>query len=593
MYQKNVLKRYISLHLFVFLSIPVLTLISLKSYGSSGGSCSELLSKEVQVLIKSKPLPRGFWQNDKNIYLIIRILNTGRDSLFISDLKADSLRDLDSLFLKEFGHTFTGKKISDAIRVYRKLPIWEEGLVEVGHWKNLDEKARALMAEVMLRRKEAGLALNVSFLAKDKSDISASIFKRVYGKNITGEAFRQRVLKKYKTWTEFLEALGLDSDKIAKRTAKITDSEIIKVFTGLKSSGIHFNWNWSSLLQNESVLIETEIKKLIGRRLKLKSVFRSAIERKSWDEWLVDFGLDLRLVRRGNIKIKDEEIILIIKGLLEEGVVPLNSEYVRLDKEVRNIDFIEKTIGIRLSLQRVFHSAVRRFKWDDWLVKAGIDPRSIRKAKNPLTDKEIVLAIKALTSSDYGFSLNTKSMLDNKTEESVKVIQDAIGFSRTAYSLYRTAVDRKLWVVWLSEAGLDVTKIQLRGKIPYGLVNGITKASLRKSESYRDALVGDSVGFVDGANGDSERVKVDDVTPETVLIKKEFDERFSSFADSISEREQRLLEVLIEKIEEGLEVSYLIDEGLHSEGVEYSSLEIVKLFQKIREDKDLISVFID
>jgi hypothetical protein len=547
---------------------------------SSAEICFEFLT------IKPDSLPRGFWQNQSNILALVKVLKANNRPLFLHELKNESLEDLQSYFIKNFGGPLTGQKIETVIRTSRLVPQWQAALVAVGHPKTLDERKLMQFKTVLKLRLKAKLEISLKGVLGDHSKASEQIYKTVFGEVISPEAFRLRVSKKYKSWELFLTDAGYPAEQFVERTDLISEQEVRSILSAIIKMKPEYDLSRKNIRDETSKEMTDFIFTVIGRRVTLKAVYRSAIETKTWAKWIEESGVEYRAVQKGGFRLTEQEIIKVIKHLYGSDYL-LHDSQVKTDESLLGMNLVYEAIGIKLTVKNIYNASRSRGSWAEWIGKSGFDYRKIRLTRFQLTDDEIIKATRALYENN--FLVNAVSLRYNIEPEAMAVIKKTIGFSLYPRTIFRIAAEKKPWFLWLSAAGLDVTKIQLSGKIPYKLVNRVTQKSLQQIDSNLSAMLGDSYGFQSGEGDNWEKVQLDTNDGESALIQKEFNEAYEDFSDELSADEQKFLQGLIDGLEEGLDLAQTMENLAFLYGPD-TKIIIQGLFQKIKDNPKFLQL---
>lgn len=415
------------------------------------------------------------------------------------------------------------------------------------------------------------------------------VIKIATGKSINMKVVVRQALAR-QPWSVWLVRSGLE---VAKNLDEVTDQEIIESIQALHKEYGDKRLSFQELKTGAFPKADTILRDLTGKRLTLRNLIEIAQNRKPWHEWLGLAGLDVYKIVKRIDKITDQEIIDSVKALHKAfGDERLNFVEIFTGEFEGADEIIKKATGKSFPMRTVLNHARKRKPWSEWLGLAGLDVYKISQTTFDITDDDIVNSIKALHLVFGDEALSSTQVSNGEFLRADQIIKEATGKSIRMKILIRHAKDRRAWFLWLSMAGLDVTKIQLSGKIPFSLVNDITKTSLRDVMTYRDAILGVSSAGFEGTNSDgsSQLVQVDPTNLEDQLIRKEFGDKFSEFKDDLSIREMLLLETFIEQIEIGREFEEILAGTLQAGQITFEKSEIFELVMKIKENPVFIEI---
>lgn len=537
-------------------------------------------------------LPRGFWKDKQNIYQLVEVLSVYRKNLFLHELATDPLTEVQAAFVEEFGAPIPGHKINNTLRVYRMTDAWAEGLSRVGHPRSIEEKKKQQVLRVLQIRLVKGMGTAQVEIKKDQSLRAKAIYRLVYGEVITGQAFVQRA-KKLSSWSDWMERLGQDADLSAARISFINYAQVQRALQALLRSDVRMDWSSLNMRFNESPEAMAVIEAAIGRRLTVKQVFRAAIRVQTWVEWQLALGLDPKKVSQGSLDLSDEQVLSALSELLNASPpVALHSKVAEQDASYRARVLIYRAIGFNVPLKKLYFHAVGRKPWREWFEQLGMDYRNIAKSVFLIEDHEILSVIQALSSARPKIALNMIAVKGNRDLRARRIIKRTIGLDVDLARIYNSAKLRAPWYRWISDAGLDVTEIQLSGSIPFQFVNEITRSSLRGADSNRRALLGEAdLGFESDGSGGTSLIRVEENSSEDILMQTEFHDRFQGFQARLDPQSALLLEAILDHLEQGASLAMLMNEGLNYRGNLFTPESISDLFSVVREDEELLALF--
>lgn len=547
--------------------------------------CESLLSVHNA---KRKSFPRGFWKESKNLDSLVQLILLHRKSAFLADIRRDAFEDFQTALRERFGDVdINGSKIANNVTSLRLSSEWKEALARAGHPKDARELARRQVFQVLQARKDRGLPLSSSEVRLDGGQEFEKILIGVYQSAITPEAFLQRAERAFGSWRQLLSAFGEDPDAKSLKRSALSYSEVRSIFIRLKDEDLKWVKSTFNSKATNAKYVEI-IKEVSGRSLTLYQVFRSALGFKKWSEWQKELFPGRGELKRGRVSVSKQEVYDLIKALVHDGRFSLRYNSMLQNRSAVGLEIVERTCGRKLSLRAFTMAAVRgeddkKAAWSSLIEEAGLDKNLVLKHRRPLKEKEILDALQVL--HRRGVALNTHAIQNDVSESTKSIIRSAIGKARTGKSLYSSALYLgKPWFQWLSDAGFDVTEIQIQGQAPFALVNRVTRRSLSEIQSRKDALLrGAGVEF----RGDRVfKIQVEERDPASLLIEKEFSEVFLSFASSLDGTQKELLESFLEGIEQGFSLPELLS-GESPYTSDYSSADILELLNKIKSDDNL------
>lgn len=98
-----------------------------------------------------------------------------------------------------------------------------------------------------------------------------------------------------RSWDEWLKAAGLDPRSINGLKVTHTSTKIINVVQTFYKNSVPLNA--SSMSNDSSKSSQDLIEAAIGLRRKARYLYAFGLTLKTWDRWLIDAGLDPRLIR--------------------------------------------------------------------------------------------------------------------------------------------------------------------------------------------------------------------------------------------------------------------------------------------------------
>lgn len=391
-----------------------------------------------------------------------------------------------------------------------------------------------------------------------------------------------RTSRKVPMWEKALIKIGFPATWLERQKQLFTE-----VVRERQRQGLPLNSE--AFLQDSSPLALQILKQVTGESLTPQAFRQRAMRKfKDWESLLLASGLNPESVVKRSVSLSPRAIQKIITQIYE-----LNPEFDFSPKNMKEVDsplFRDVTfsvVGSRISAESVYRMALEVKPWAQWIRDLELDYRKMRRTNKQLTEDEIIRGLRALHDNDI--PLNAQALSQNKSVFGQDIIYQEIGFKITAAQLYNSAIHKKKWLLWLSAAGFDITQIQLRGSIPYDLVNRVTQLALRRIAQARTSLVGDSSAWQ--MSGElAERIRIDESDGEARLIQKEFSESFSEFDKLLNKNERALLQNLIDSLEEGYDLNEAVSLTASSFGLD-SQQSVIDLLQKISQHPRFIEMF--
>lgn len=447
------------------------------------------------------------------------------------------------------------------------------------------------VVEVIKKLHQVGIALNSKGIGQDNSVSTVNVIYNQLGFSITGSTFYAYALRLGKelnlTWDDFLKLAGLDPNSIRKYGINIPEEKIIILLKYLNTKNIPLNVR--AIDADTSLETQIVIQDILGFKITGQHLYSYLVNQgKSWDQWLLAAEINLNEIKKTGLRLTEEQIVSSIQAL-NQNHISLNVGSINSDNSESTALVLKSNLGVLITGKRLYGYAVKQGRtWDDWLRLSGLNPNAIRKSGFNFSDETIIKVLLKLY--EQHVPLNVKAISYDNTLDTEKHIESVLGFPMKGSAFY-AHVSRSYglpWAVWLSKAGFDVTKIQLRGNIPYNLVNRLTQMSLKQMESYRSSMLGGQYALQ--FSGDEiERIQVTDLDAETILIQKEVNDEFQLFNETLSDQEKILIEHLLEGLEQGYGLQRILEQLL-DKGLIDSPDEIYNLFAKIRKHPKFIEL---
>ena len=445
------------------------------------------------------------------------------------------------------------------------------------------------IVKVILALKEAGLPLNYSGV-KNGGEVYRVIVEKTLGYRASLKRLVESKPVEGWTWNKALEQAGLDVKAERAFKAPWTPEEVIKLIQAFHEAGLPVNLH-SVRNGGESYSVIAE--KVLGTKISLERLVNLKLNKDwSWDNALKRSGLEVSDHKRKLHTWKLQEIIAVVKAFHEAGL-PINYHAVRNGGKAYG-DIIETTIGYRASTHSLVGlKALKDWSWDKVLTESGFEVRDHKlRSYWHWTVEDVVKSIKAL--HEAGLPIN-RFAVERGGKEYLDVLREVIGGDVTGMALTKTKpVEDWSWDKALVEAGFNPNEVRLRGSASFHL---LTEAMQKELSSNYEAIAGRSeIQYQKGTGGSIEiqRVVVETRTAEDFYNVAEVSRAIESKVKSLPEKEQTLMDGLIEyfEIHGNLDIQRMV-EFLKNKNQNFSSVEILELLNKMKEDEQLRAMILN
>lgn len=546
--------------------------------------------------------PRNIVKKDFNLTLdeairVLKHLYKNKVALHVQSISNDRTEATTELINDILKSKLTGSSFYAMTKKYF-TQSWKELLIQANLnprqiLKNNFGLSENQAIEALKLLNSNGIPINANGLKQNQNDITSILIQKATGRWQTGASFYSQLRANNYSLKDLIEKAGIDTNTISFQHT-IDDKTIIEVIKLLKSKDVVLHAKFIS--RNFDDTTTSAIASLVGYKMSGAVFFEMTQDKGlSWTKLLAEAGVPLEKIVPMGYRLSFDECAEVIKVLYQNGV---EVNYKSLDRNLDELtaNLIEMQTGWKQTGYAFMRMIKRQgFNWNDLLKAAELDPHKIVKSGFGLPKEEAIEIIKRLY--DHGIKLNTRSIKYNYEREVAELISQVTGRRQTGAAFYQMSQKKGYsWSHLLSEAGLDITEIQLSGRIPYQLVNEVTKSSLRDIQSNFEAVLGHVGQWGKEYDQDNQltKIRVNYQTAEQEMMDTEFVQIFENFNDSLSLREQDLLKWLIDEIEkETDDVFHLFSTEIETNGVFYSKEETQNLMLKMKNNPAFQELFLN
>ena len=228
-------------------------------------------------------------------------------------------------------------------------------------------------------------------------------------------------------------------------------------------------------------------------------------------------------------------------------------------------------------------------KWSDWVRSAGLNPALASKKGYDWTREVVLEVLKEM--QVQGLPLNHRALFDGRPEYN-QIIKRITGVENSGLNFINGARKFQRWDSWLVEIGLNPNEVRLRGNAPYHLLTASMQAELGRFSEVMPRSSG--FGSRD-SQGNVQREVIDDVTPETIVAKKNINSKFSLFYGELSEALIPVADAMLEYFSQGnkLDIKAMAKFATEEVGRKVTEKDVGEFLNLIRENEVLREALLD
>ncbi len=528
-------------------------------------------------------LPKGFW-NDQRLSEVARLLyQLNVRPLFLESLKSNPLQDASETLKSKFGYAFSGASIENYVRKQKKYQLWVELLAEIGHSRNIPQLTRERIRSVFKARQNANLPNSQKQIELDDSPWFQKLLFETFGQQLTPWAFYQKYYWAYGSHDnafqafEFLEIATFKEDKLIEALLKIRRE---------------FGDEYLLTKKLETLtLVQLNLKDITGEFTTAKKLLKYVrLAFGSWENGLKAADIKLETQRVQWTKYKLSKTIELLRNSF--GDANLSLQFLKSLTEIE-LAFLKPLLGSAINGKALILHYTKGIGWYESLEKAGVDVTKLRVLAVP--DKNnFPLIIQKIA----GIISPSSAAVDRLTQEDLLFLVPYMGKPVSGLNV-REMASRHYgsWDNALIAAGFNPDQIRKKAWTNYLLLNIFYQKERTQYQANYDAIVGKAVGqFV---NDELTAVVVESKSTESVYVRNKFEDIFYQAQALFSERELYIFNEVLKIIDASLagevEAVDLIDvlDLVINSLTDIPKEEILRFFDKIRENTDLRNAFVD
>lgn len=542
-----------------------------------------VVPKDIAVNEVKVKLPKGFW-NDQKLREVARLLyQLNIRPLFLESLKSDRLESVSEALKSNFGFAFTGASIENYVRKQKKYQLWSDILAEIGHPRNVSQLTRERIRSVFRARQNANLLNSQKQIELDNSPWFQKLLFETFGQQLTPWAFYQKYYWAYGSHDNAFQAYQF-LERASFKEQKLIDAllQIRRKF-------------------GDEYLFTKKLSQLTARQLNLEELFGEIMSAKkllkyikfafgSWENGLkaADIKIETHNVRWTKYKLT--QTIQLLRRKFGDDQMSLS--FISSLSET-DLYFLKPLLGSDINGRALILHYTKGLGWYNSLEKAGVDVTQLRELAVP--DKnDLPLMIQKIAEI-----INPNSAaVDRLTKEDLLFLVPFMGKPVSGQSV-RWMASRYYgsWDKALIAAGFNPDLIRKKAWTNYFLLNIFLKKERSQYQANFEAIVGKAVGQI--VDDEYTKTVVEPESTESVYVKNKFENIFYQAQLLFSERETYLFNEILKIIEasmvndeKSLDLMDILDLVINNHP-DVTKEEILILFERIRENKDLKNAFMD